>query len=450
LSTVSPGGFDADGDSLVYSLIGARSAAGSPVNYAGTFSGTQPLSSSTSITIHASTGLISCTPSLFNEVAVLCMRVDEYRNGVKIGEVNRDIQIRTIDCSTIAPPVINCPGNIQAAVNASGCKATVNYNVSTSDNCTPVMMVQTAGLQSGADFPLGVTTNTFVATDGQGTTTTCSFTVTVTSNLAVNAGIDEQTFYGYNADQSVTHTAIVTGGVPGYSYSWSLSRPLICNLVNSAGDEAFSGGNCSDNNCPSSGSPAIAPVCSGSASITATLAQDADVCVRVTDSKGCVASDCFHIASEDARCFLGGSKVVICHATGSLSNPYVQICVAQASVQAHFAQNAGDYIGRCIPSSFKSDEEEMISTSSLSDIKAYPNPFSDKLNIEFTLPEDSKVKLEVLSVTGQLLDVLFEGNIRAGELQKAEFKTDGISRGMVIYRLQTEQRAYYGRAVMMK
>jgi hypothetical protein len=448
LSTFSAGGNDADGDSLVYSLVNALGTAGNPVNYTSGFSGTQPLSSSSPITINPNTGLFSFTPSVINEVAVLCVRVEEYRNGVKVGAVNRDIQIKNIDCSAILPPVINCPGNIQTPVNASGCKATVNYTVSTSDNCTPVTLVQTAGLPSGSDFPLGVTINSFVATDAQGTATTCTFTVTVTSDLSVNAGVDEQTFYGYTADQSVTHTAIVTGGVPGYSYSWSLSRPLICNLVNSAGDESFSGGSCVNNNCPPSGSPTIAPVCSGSATVTATLAQDADVCVRVTDSKGCVATDCFHIYSEDARCFSGNSKVVICHSTGSLSNPWVQICVAQASVQAHFAQNPGDYVGRCLPPSFKTDEEEMVNPESLSDIKAYPNPFSDKLNIEFTLPQDSKVKLELLSVTGQLLNVL-EGDVKAGELQKAEFNAGGISRGMVIYRLQSEQKAYYGRVVMM-
>lgn len=40
-------------------------------------------------------------------------------------------------------------------------------------------LVQTSGLPSGSEFPLGVTTNTFSYTDNNNQTTTCSFTVTV-------------------------------------------------------------------------------------------------------------------------------------------------------------------------------------------------------------------------------------------------------------------------------
>jgi hypothetical protein len=42
-----------------------------------------------------------------------------------------------------------------------------------------VNVTQTAGLSSGSTFPVGTTTNTFVATDASGNTATCSFTVTV-------------------------------------------------------------------------------------------------------------------------------------------------------------------------------------------------------------------------------------------------------------------------------
>ncbi|MCG2417592.1 HYR domain-containing protein, partial [Aequorivita sp. F47161] len=43
---------------------------------------------------------------------------------------------------------------------------------------------QTSGLPSGSTFPVGTTTNTFVATDGAGNTATCSFDVTVEDNEA--------------------------------------------------------------------------------------------------------------------------------------------------------------------------------------------------------------------------------------------------------------------------
>ena len=48
--------------------------------------------------------------------------------------------------------------------------------------CLPV--TQTAGLASGANFPVGVNTITYTATDAAGNTSSCSFTVTVNINAA--------------------------------------------------------------------------------------------------------------------------------------------------------------------------------------------------------------------------------------------------------------------------
>src|SRR5690606_23041614 len=58
--------------------------------------------------------------------------------------------------------------------------ATINYNAPTAtDNCAVESIVQIAGLASGSTFPIGTTTNTYVATDIYGNTDICSFTVTV-------------------------------------------------------------------------------------------------------------------------------------------------------------------------------------------------------------------------------------------------------------------------------
>ena len=48
-----------------------------------------------------------------------------------------------------------------------------------SDATQPATLVQTAGLPSGSIFPIGITTNTFEASDAAGNTASCSFTVTV-------------------------------------------------------------------------------------------------------------------------------------------------------------------------------------------------------------------------------------------------------------------------------
>jgi len=81
---------------------------------------------------------------------------------------------------------------------------------------------------------------------------------------------------------------------------------------------------------------------------------------------------------------------------------------------------------------------------------AYPNPFSDKLNIEFILAEDSRAKLEILSITGQRLATLFDGYVKAAELQRFAYAPAVNCACIVIYRLQTEQGTYYGKAVMAR
>ena len=50
-----------------------------------------------------------------------------------------------------------------------------------------ISIAQTAGLASGASYPVGTTTNSFTATDASGNTATCSFDVTVTDAEAPNA-----------------------------------------------------------------------------------------------------------------------------------------------------------------------------------------------------------------------------------------------------------------------
>lgn len=88
--------------------------------------------------------------------------------------------------------------------------------------------------------------------------------------------------------------------------------------------------------------------------------------------------------------------------------------------------------------------------ASVTQINAYPNPFSDKLNIEFTLAEDSRVNLEIYNLAGQRIASLFEGNVKGGALQKFEFSPENSSDGMFIYRLQTEGGIYYGKAMMVR
>lgn len=85
----------------------------------------------------------------------------------------------TITVLDIELPVITCPNNINIESDPGLCSAVVNYHVSATDNCPGVAISLLSGLASGSVFPVGVTTNVWMATDASGNTSTCSFTVNV-------------------------------------------------------------------------------------------------------------------------------------------------------------------------------------------------------------------------------------------------------------------------------
>ncbi len=76
-------------------------------------------------------------------------------------------------------PQITCPADITVDNDPGECGVVVTYTVDYDDNCPGATIEQLAGLPSGAQFPVGATTNTFRVTDAAGNTAQCSFTVTV-------------------------------------------------------------------------------------------------------------------------------------------------------------------------------------------------------------------------------------------------------------------------------
>lgn len=81
-----------------------------------------------------------------------------------------------------APPpcVLTCPANISASTPPGGAEAVVTYAAPVASPECSGAPIQTAGLPSGTGFPVGTTTNCFLAS-GQTGLGTCCFTVTVTA-----------------------------------------------------------------------------------------------------------------------------------------------------------------------------------------------------------------------------------------------------------------------------
>lgn len=235
------GASDADGDSLVYSLMTPLGGIGTgvPVTYFTPYSATQPLNSAPPMTFDPLTGDFCATPQQI-EVTVMAVLVREYRNGVLIGQVERDMQITVIPCSNLLPNLsgINGTGNFTETIcadepfcfNIFSNDPDAGQNVSLSwDNA----IANATFSVSGSPFPTG----NFCWTPTQADVSAAAhcFTVHVWDdacpyygsqvysycltvvNLSVDAGTDQSV--------SCTNTATIaatTGGIPGsYTYLWS-------------------------------------------------------------------------------------------------------------------------------------------------------------------------------------------------------------------------------------
>ncbi len=123
---------DVDGDSLVYRFYNAFTGGGSagggnapnpafpppytPVTYINGYTAAAPLGPL--VTINVVTGLISGTAPnvgvLGNKIFSITVLVQEYRNGIRIADHFKDLQIRVVDCqiptATLAPVFTTCSG----------------------------------------------------------------------------------------------------------------------------------------------------------------------------------------------------------------------------------------------------------------------------------------------------------------------------------------------------
>ena len=122
------GATDFDNDSLVFSLVPCQASAGGFTNYQFPYSGTSPVASLSGVTIDPATGGLTFTPTTV-QTAVLCVLVEEYRNGVKIGEIMRDMQFEILNCPNTLPVL----SGINGTANATGTTGVFSMTVCADD-----------------------------------------------------------------------------------------------------------------------------------------------------------------------------------------------------------------------------------------------------------------------------------------------------------------------------
>ena len=117
-NTMDFGATDAEGDSLVYSLTSCYQNINTPVSYIFGYSGQNFLGQGWNTSIDPTSGLVTMVPinNFATAITVVCVTVDEYRNGVHIGSISRDFILTVVNCPGFTPLNIDTIQNISGAI----------------------------------------------------------------------------------------------------------------------------------------------------------------------------------------------------------------------------------------------------------------------------------------------------------------------------------------------
>lgn len=79
----------------------------------------------------------------------------------------------------------------------------------------------------------------------------------------------------------------------------------------------------------------------------------------------------------------------------------------------------------------------------------YPNPFNPSTIISFSLPENTKAKLEVYNLLGEKISTILNKDLPAG-FHEIEFNSNNLPSGIYIYRLQTNNFSKAKKMIIIK
>ncbi|MBK8980779.1 MAG: T9SS type A sorting domain-containing protein [Ignavibacteria bacterium] len=80
----------------------------------------------------------------------------------------------------------------------------------------------------------------------------------------------------------------------------------------------------------------------------------------------------------------------------------------------------------------------------------YPNPFNPVTKINFSLPQESKVKLTVYDILGREIKRLISNEFRTAGVYSMEFNGAGLSSGVYFYKLEAGKFVQTKRMVLIK
>ncbi len=82
--------------------------------------------------------------------------------------------------------------------------------------------------------------------------------------------------------------------------------------------------------------------------------------------------------------------------------------------------------------------------------KSYPNPFTDKINIDFTAKEDTNAELYIYDVYGNLIECLYKGKVTTNTYYNFEFTAKDTKENIFFYRLVCGQEISQGKIIKLR
>mgnify|MGYP000868159478 CR=1 FL=1 len=79
----------------------------------------------------------------------------------------------------------------------------------------------------------------------------------------------------------------------------------------------------------------------------------------------------------------------------------------------------------------------------------YPNPFNPSTTIKFSLPTETRLKIIIYNMLGELVQTLAEGNYEAG-YHKVTFNASNLPSGAYIYRIESSEYTQVKKMVLIK